>query len=172
MESDCSWIAWLVYKNCIICCFVCLPSGWNLIASFFYDKITLLFFWLGVADLLPYSIWKVALNLPCFCGWRLQFALSFSCKPWRFTLSSDLVLHVYLCGRGDPGSAWCEPMWDLWWTKWHWENFFFSPSYLVFSCQDHSVIVRNRISLTYHLRGIIVSFDRIFEENMKKFFFI
>ena len=79
-------------------------------------------FWLGVSDLLPHAVWRVALNLLWFCGWRLQFTLPFSRKRWRFLLSSDLRFHVYLCGRGVPGSAWCEPMWDLWWTKWLWEN--------------------------------------------------
>jgi hypothetical protein len=28
-------------------------------------------------------------------------------------------------------------MWDLWWTKWHW-NRFFPPSTSVFPCQFHS----------------------------------
>jgi hypothetical protein len=28
-------------------------------------------------------------------------------------ISSDLGFHVYLCGRGVPGSAWCKPVWDL-----------------------------------------------------------
>jgi hypothetical protein len=27
-------------------------------------------------------------------------------------------------------------MWDLWWTKWHWDSFF--PNTSVFSCQFHS----------------------------------
>ena len=27
-------------------------------------------------------------------------------------------------------------MWDLWWTKWHWDRF--SPSTSVFPCQFHS----------------------------------
>jgi hypothetical protein len=27
-------------------------------------------------------------------------------------------------------------MWDLWWTKWHWDGFF--PSTSVFPCQFHS----------------------------------
>jgi hypothetical protein len=32
-------------------------------------------------------------------------------------------------------------MWDLWWTKWHWDRFFF-PSTLVFSCQFNSTGVQ------------------------------
>jgi hypothetical protein len=27
-------------------------------------------------------------------------------------------------------------MWDLWWTKWHWDRFF--PKYFGFPCQFHS----------------------------------
>jgi hypothetical protein len=27
-------------------------------------------------------------------------------------------------------------MWDLWWTKWHWDRFF--PEYFGFPCQFHS----------------------------------
>jgi hypothetical protein len=27
-------------------------------------------------------------------------------------------------------------MWDLWWTKWHWDRF--SPEYFGFPCQFHS----------------------------------
>jgi hypothetical protein len=27
-------------------------------------------------------------------------------------------------------------MWDLWWTKWHWDRFF--PEYFGFSCQFYS----------------------------------
>jgi hypothetical protein len=26
--------------------------------------------------------------------------------------------------RGDPGSVPGQSMWDLWWTKWHWDRFF------------------------------------------------
>jgi hypothetical protein len=26
--------------------------------------------------------------------------------------------------RGDPGSILVQSMWDLWWTKWHWDRFF------------------------------------------------
>ena len=29
-----------------------------------------------------------------------------------------------------------DPIWDLWWTKWHWGRFFL-PSILSFSCQYH-----------------------------------
>jgi hypothetical protein len=30
-----------------------------------------------------------------------------------------------------------QSMWDLWWTKWHWDRFF-PPSSSVFPCQFHS----------------------------------
>jgi hypothetical protein len=32
--------------------------------------------------------------------------------------------------------SWGQSMWDLWWTKWHWDRFF--SKYLGFPCQFHS----------------------------------
>jgi hypothetical protein len=33
--------------------------------------------------------------------------------------------------------SWVKSMWDLWWTKWHWDRFL-SPSTTVFPCRFHS----------------------------------
>jgi hypothetical protein len=45
------------------------------------------------------------------------------------SLASDVLLTRVLIGM--PRS-----MWDLWWTKWHWDRFFYE--YFVFPCQFHS----------------------------------
>jgi len=29
------------------------------------------------------------------------------------------------CHQGSVGSISCHSLWDLWWTEWHWDNFFF-----------------------------------------------
>jgi hypothetical protein len=64
-------------------------------------------------------------------------------------LSSNLRLRLLSClllqvvprtpsiHRGGPDSILGRSMWDLWWTKWHWDRF--SPqSTSVFPCQFHS----------------------------------
>jgi hypothetical protein len=43
--------------------------------------------------------------------------------------------------RGGPVSIPDQFMWDLWWTKWHWDRF--SPSSSVFPSQFHSIITEN-----------------------------
>jgi hypothetical protein len=55
-------------------------------------------------------------------------------------------------------------MWDLWWTKWHWDRFFF-PSTSVFLCQFHftgaPLLGENEktdhISLHLHHKGCTIS---------------
>jgi hypothetical protein len=44
-----------------------------------------------------------------------------------------------------------QSVWDLWWTKWHWDRFF--PEYLVFRCQFHSTgaLLLGKVKRTDHI---------------------
>jgi hypothetical protein len=44
-------------------------------------------------------------------------------------LSSDVQATVVVC----PGSILAQSVWDIWWTKWHWDTFS-----AVFCCRFHS----------------------------------
>jgi hypothetical protein len=52
--------------------------------------------------------------------------------------------------RGGPGSIPGQSMWDLWWTKWHWDRFF--PDYFGFPLS----ISFHRFSITRKRPKIII----------------
>jgi hypothetical protein len=56
--------------------------------------------------------------------------------------------------RGGPGSIPSQPMWDLWWTKWHWDRFFLSEYFgFLLSVSFHRCsISRKRTKNNHHHR--------------------
>jgi hypothetical protein len=69
-------------------------------------------------------------------GMALHRLLVASCSPWRPEISGICGEHggtapyhgsgglSPACHGGVPGSRPGQSMWDLWWTKWHWDRFF------------------------------------------------
>jgi hypothetical protein len=63
---------------------------------------------------------------------RMQSTVTYEQRPCHGSGGYSPAFH-----RGGPGSIPAQSMWDLWWTKSHWDRFF-SPSTSDFPCQFHS----------------------------------
>jgi hypothetical protein len=75
-------------------------------------------------------------HCPLFCYFTAPSVPSCSWSSHEFFFSIDVnSLHLgramTLAVSRLPG----QPMWDLWWTKWHWDRFF-PPSTSVFPCES------------------------------------
>ena len=70
------------------------------------------------------------------------------CAVLRLTSS---VLFIPVCYRGVPVSIPDQPIWDSWWTKWHWDTFL--PSTTVYPCHCHSISAP--YSFTCHRYGSV-----------------
>jgi hypothetical protein len=87
---------------------------------------------------IPINQWKLRLQI----HWLLAGQACFS------SLSDSTTPHYWPCQgsgrqspashRGVPDSSLGQSMWDLWWTKWHWDTFL--SEFFGSFCQYHSTI--------------------------------
>ena len=93
------------------------------------------------------TVRTVCRTLPCGYGLILAKCCRYPSKAqWLLYVPSALTFKLGPCHgadgqspashRGGPGSITGQSVWDLWWTKWHWDRFF--PEYFGFPCQFHS----------------------------------
>jgi hypothetical protein len=71
----------------------------------------------------------------------ILFLIHFTCTAMllqQFALAVPWLRWLLVSHHGGPGSHPDQSIWDLWWTKWHWDRF--SSSSSVFPSQYHSSV--------------------------------
>jgi len=75
-------------------------------------------------------------------------------RTFNWSLQAQEVI-LRVCHSGGPCSITGLSVWDMWWTKWHWDGFFFE--YLDFplsvSFHQSSVLIRVSSTLFNHLNA-------------------